>query len=117
MYIFQSKLSSKATSTCSLIVPHPRMNSENIIQSLLKIRTCLGVHQRALDPLRQSLGINLKNVVHLADATRGKSLLVNVDIAVVRAPVASINVEIDYRIICVRAIATYFVPRWFIPDV
>lgn len=93
------------------------MNSENIIQSLLKIRTCLGVHQRALDPLRQSLGINLKNVVHLADATRGKSLLVNVDIAVVRAPVASINVEIDYRIIGVRAIATYFVPWWFIPDV
>ena len=93
------------------------MNSENISQSLLKIRTGLGVHQRVLDPLRQSLGINLKNVVHPADATRCKSLLVNVDIAVVRAPVACVNVEIDYRIIRVRETATYFVLWWFIPDV
>lgn len=93
------------------------MNFENISQSLLKIRTGLGLHQRVLDPLRQSLGINLKNVVHLADATRGKCLLVNMDIAIVRAPVTSINVEIDYRIIRVREIATYFVLWWFIPDV
>lgn len=55
------------------------------------------MHQGVLDPLCQSLGINLENVVDLADSTGGKSLLVNMDVTVVRATVAGVDIEVNYQ--------------------
>lgn len=65
-------------------------------QLLGKIRASLGVHQGVLDPLRQSFGINLKDIVDFTNANRGKSLLVDVNVTIIRAPVASIHVEVNW---------------------
>jgi hypothetical protein len=64
-------------------------------ERLRKIRTGLGMHQGVLDPLGQSLGINLENIVDLANATRGKSLLVNVNVTVIRATITSVHIKVN----------------------
>jgi hypothetical protein len=46
-----------------------------------------------LNPLLKSIGINLKDIVHLADSLRGESLLVNMDVAIVGASVGGIDIQ------------------------
>jgi hypothetical protein len=46
-----------------------------------------------LNPLLKSIGINLKDIVHLADSLRCESLLVNMDIAIIGASVGGIHIQ------------------------
>lgn len=47
-----------------------------------------------LDPVLELIGINLEHIVDLSNATRCECLLVDVDVAIVRASIRSINIEI-----------------------
>lgn len=64
-----------------------------IFNPLLQIRTRLWILQSMLNPLLESIGINLKDIVHLADSLRCESLLVNMDIAIIGASVGGIHIQ------------------------
>lgn len=47
-----------------------------------------------LDTLLQFIRIDLENIVHLADTSWSERLLINMDIAIVRASVGSVNIKV-----------------------
>lgn len=55
------------------------------------------MHQRVLDALDQLVCVHFKDIVHLADASRCQSFLVNMDVTVVRAAIGGIHVKVHYR--------------------
>lgn len=60
----------------------------------LQIRASLWILQSVLNPILQLVGINLKDVVHLANTTGSECLLVDVDVAIIGASIGSVHIEV-----------------------
>lgn len=76
--------------------------SNNPIEHLfLQVRTSLGVLQSVHDALLQLVGINLKYIVHLTNATGCKCLLVDMNVAIVWTSVGGINIKIHWEMLAI----------------
>ena len=64
--------------------------------SLIQVGTRLGILESMLDPLLQSVLINLEDKVDFPDTSRCESLLVDVNVTIVGTTIRGIHIKVNY---------------------